>query len=89
MSYSVQKLPSNKFKVQFRSRHINGSISKTFPSKAEATRLGEKLNQSLNNLLDGEKATCNGLIIQDTKLDIIIKTNEVNNEFKTNFYNRI
>ena len=57
MSYSIATLPNKRFKVQFRSRHINGSINKTFPSESEAIKLGEELNHSLNSLLDGEKAT--------------------------------
>jgi len=56
MSYSIATLPNKRFKVQFRSYHINGSINKTFPSESEAIKLGEELNLSLNNLLDGEKA---------------------------------
>jgi cytochrome c oxidase assembly factor CtaG len=61
-----------------------------------ALELSEKISNSTSKLakttwlISGafsmSGGICNGLMIQDTELDIIIKTNEVNNEFKTNFY---
>jgi hypothetical protein len=56
MPYSIVKLSNKRFKVQFRSCHIAGSINKTLPSKPQAIKLGEELGHSLNNLLDGEAA---------------------------------
>ena len=47
----------------------------------------ELMDEVINEVyMKRNRPTCNGLMIQDTELDSIIKTNEVRNEFKTNFY---
>ena len=56
MPYSILKAPSNKFKIQFRSRHIQGSINRTFPTYDEAVKLGNELDESLEKLILREKA---------------------------------
>ena len=56
MPYSILKAPSHKFKIQFRSRHIQGSINRTFPTKDEAVDLGNELDESLEKLIHSEKA---------------------------------
>jgi len=56
MSYSIIKLPNKKYKVQFRSRHIQGSINRTFLAKDEATCLGKELDESLDKLINDEQA---------------------------------
>jgi hypothetical protein len=56
MPYSILKAPSNKFKIQFRSRHIQGSINRAFPTYDEAVNLGNELDESLEKLILGEKA---------------------------------
>jgi integrase len=56
MPYSILKAPSHKFKIQFRSRHIQGSINRTLPTKAEAINLRKELDESLEKLIHDEKA---------------------------------
>jgi len=56
MSYSIIKLPNKKYKVQFRSRHILGSINRTFNTRNEAIFLGKELNESLGKLIIDEEA---------------------------------
>jgi hypothetical protein len=56
MPYSILKSPSNKFKVQFRSRYIKGSINRTLLTKNETLNLGEKLDANLDKLLNDKKA---------------------------------
>ncbi|MDO7596537.1 MAG: hypothetical protein MUR51_02450 [Pseudomonadota bacterium] len=56
MPYSILKAPSHKFKIQFRSHHIQGSINRTFTTKEEAINLGKELDASLEKLIHDEKA---------------------------------
>lgn len=56
MPYSVIKVPSNKFKINFRSRYIQGSINRKYNTRNEALSLGQEMESSLYKLIDDDQA---------------------------------
>jgi transposase, IS30 family len=73
---------NNTFIATLVERHSRYVMLAKLENKNTATVIAALIKQSKKL----PKELCNGLMIQDTELDIIIKTNEVNNEFKTDFY---